>query len=109
MFITKEQYNSTIQSYEDTIKALQNRVDELIRANTKLEKTMHCKTKSIRTQYEAALKRRKQCEGDLRKQIDNLKRKNEIYKGFIADPEGFSITCGKLLQKLEEGQYIIED
>lgn len=38
MFVTENKYNSTIQSYKDTIEALQNRVDELTRTNAKLEK-----------------------------------------------------------------------
>lgn len=109
MFIAKKQYNSTIQSYEDTIKALQNSVDGFIRANEilkkeneHLKKVMKSKTKVMCQQHANAISKRKKREEQLQKQIDSLKHKNEIYKGFIVDPEGFSKTCGKLLEKLED-------
>lgn len=109
MFITKKQYDSTISSYEDTIEALNTRVLELIRSNNKLKKEMKCKTKGIRNEYEKKITKIKNNEKNLEQRIDSLKRKNEIYKGFIADPEGFSETCGKILAMIEDGQVIIEN
>lgn len=70
---------------------------------------MACKTKGLREQYDKEIRKMKQRETSLRDTIDKLKRENTIYKGFVEDSEGFSEVCGKLLEKLKEGQYIVEE